>query len=405
METPPERLEAYARLAVEVGANVEAGQYVTVDAQVEHAPLVRAIARAAYEAGARYVDVLYEDQYVRKATIERVADELLDWTPPWRLRRMDEKEGGAAVTIVGEPDLTLFDDLDGDRVGRARLKELQRRSLGLVNRRLLNWTIIGCPTEGWAQAAFGEPDVERLWDAVATAVRLDEPDPVAAWREHVEGLQRRAAVMNELRFDAVRFRGPGTDLTVGLLPQSRWRGAVEQTAWGRSHVANLPTEEVFTTPDARRTEGVVRSTRPLAVGAAIVRDLEITFEAGRAVDVRATSGAEVVRGQLATDEGAATLGEIALVDGTSRVAKSGLTFFQTLFDENAASHIAYGQGILSAVEGASNLDEDGQRAAGISHSAVHTDFMVGGREVEVDGLDSAGDAVPILRENEWQLRG
>ena len=243
---------------------------------------------------------------------------------------------------------------------------------------------------------FGEPDVERLWEAVGHAVRLDEADPVAAWEDHVERLERRVAALDALRIDALRFRGPGTDLTVGLLEQSVWRGPRSQTAFGVVHVANLPTEEVFTTPDARRTEGTVRATRPLALYGDVVAGLEVRFEGGRIVDVRAEAGADVVRGQLATDDRAGYLGEIALVDGTSRVADTGSRSSTALFDENVTCHAAYGSAYAEAVEG-------DPPAAGFNESTVHTDFMIGGAEVEVDAITRDGRTVALLRDEVWQL--
>jgi aminopeptidase len=398
------RLDAYARLAVEVGLNLEAGQNVELTAYVEHAPLVRAITRTAYAAGARHVDVWYEDEQVRHAMLDGAADDVIGWTPPWvlsRLRAFDDR--GALLLVRGHPDPHLFDDLDGKLIARARRVEESKLTFSLIDRALVNWTIIGCPTEGWAREVFGEPDVERLWEAVLHTVRLDEPDPVEAWRLHLERLSKRVSLLNERRFDAIRLCGPGTDLTIGLHRSGRWEGPPAKTAWGRQHVPNLPTEEVFTTPDARRAEGTVRSTRPLLAQGAIVRDLELHFAGGRAVEVRAESGADVVRTQLATDPSAATLGEVALVDGSSRVGELGIVFYDTLYDENATSHIAYGGGFYNLVEGAEELSEDERRAMGVSQSAIHTDFMVGGPEVDVDGIEPGGAAVPLLRDDVWQL--
>ncbi len=399
-----EQLDAYARLIIEVGLNLEAGQTLAISAFVEHAPLVRSVARNAYEQGARYVDVFYMDEYVRRAYVDLAPEDALGVSPEWMLERVRSfGDRCACLTIRGHPDPMLFDDADGDRIAKSRMKDEQAIWLSHVTGRRVNWCIVGCPTEGWAKAALGEPDLDRMWDAVLATVRMDEADPVAAWREHITALQARAAALGEHRFDAIRFRGPGTDLTVGLHAGSRWRSAQESTNWGRSFVPNLPTEEVFTTPDARRTEGHVRSTYPLLAQGKIVEGLELRFEGGRIVDVQAESGADVVRGQVSADEGAAMLGEIALVDGTSRVGKSGITFVDTLFDENATAHIAYGQGFPFAVDGAEDLTSEEQHAAGISHSSIHTDLMIGGPEVDVDGLTADGDEVPIIRADAWQL--
>jgi aminopeptidase len=391
------REERYAELAVRVGANVQPGQLVDVVARVEHAAVARAVARAAYKAGAAYVDVYYSDQHIRRAMIEHVADDLLSWTPPWLLSRAKEvgRERAAVVALTGDAEPELLADLPGERVGRARMVEIAEESNRQVNEQLNNWTVVGVPNEGWASQMFGEPDVDRLWKAVEYTVRLDEDDPVAAWWKHVERIGGRAGALDDLQVDVIHFKGPGTDLRVGLLPESRWQGVESHTAQGIPYVANMPTEEIFTTPDLRRTEGIVRSTRPLALYGRIVRGLEMRFENGRIVEVKAQEGAEVIEGQLETDEKAAYLGEIALVDGTSRIGKTGLTFFDTLFDENATCHVAYGSAYAEAVEG--GLIE------GVNVSSVHTDFMVGGPEVDVDAVTRDGTVVPLLRNDVWQL--
>jgi aminopeptidase len=391
------RTDRYADLTVQVGANVQPGQLVDVIAGIEHAEVARAVTRAAYRAGARYVDVRYADQHVRRILIEHAADEVLSWTPPWLLQRIrtfgDERAAVIALTGDAEPDLLA--DLPGERVGKARMVELAAEATRQTNEGLNNWTVVGVPNEGWAAQMFGEPDVERLWEAVEYCVRLDVDDPVAAWREHVGRLGARARRLNELGVDAIRFRGPGTDLTVGLLPESRWQGCESMTSGGIPYVANMPTEEVFTTPDWRRTEGLVRSTRPLALYGRIVRGLTVRFEEGRIVEVGAEEGEDVVRGQLESDERAGFLGEVALVDGDSRIGKTGMTFLETLFDENATCHVAYGAAYAEAVEGGV--------IEGVNVSTVHTDFMIGGPEVDVDAMLRDGTEVPLLREDVWQL--
>jgi aminopeptidase len=403
--TSDERLERYAELAVRVGVALEPGQLLVVTAFPEHAPLVRAIARVAYREGARYVDVVYDDEHVRRSLVEHGDDEVLTWTPPWLLRRLEDRaaDRGASIRLDGDPAPDLFAGVDHDRLGRARPVALGRRAgeLGRLGR--LNLSILGCPTEGWAERVFGEPDVDRLWDAVAHATRLDESDPVAAWQDHMKRLEERAAALNARGLDAVRFRGPGTDLIVGLLPESRWTSALDETAWGKTHVGNIPTEEVYASPDRRRTEGVVRATYPLALRGTVVRDLELRFAEGRAVDVRASTGEEVVRSQLAADEGSAFLGEIALVDGHSRVGELGITFFDTLFDENATCHVAYGAAYDDAHSGPRGLADDEARAHGLNRSTVHTDLMIGGPAVEVVGIRRDGRELPLIVAEEWVL--
>jgi aminopeptidase len=376
---------------------VQPGQWVDLLAAVEHAPVVRAVARASYRAGASYVDVRYTDMHVRRALIEHAADDVISWTPPWLLERERSigEDRAAVIALTGDAEPELLADLPGERVGRARMVALAEEANRQVNERLSNWVVIGVPNEGWASQMFGEPDVERLWELVEFCVRLNEDDPVAAWREHVATLGTRARLLNELRVDHLRYRGPGTDLTVGLLPESRWQGCESETAGGIAYVANMPTEEVFTTPDARRTEGFVRSTQPLALNGQIVRGLEVRFEGGRIVDVRAEEGADVVKGQLALEENAGYLGEVALVDGTSRIGQTGQVFFETLYDENASCHVAYGGAYAEAVEGGV-ID-------GVNVASVHTDFMIGGPEVEVDAVLHDGTAVPLLRDDVWQL--
>jgi aminopeptidase len=390
-----DRLERYAELAVRVGANVQPGQEVFVQGLVEHAELVRALTRQSYRAGASFVNVGYQDQHIRRAMIEFGPDEALTYTPEWLKTTAKSTAGNAQLGTTGNPEPELLADLDGERVGRAVPLEAVEIYRGLHRKSSINWCGVGAVTEGWARQVLGEPDVEQLWEKIAFCMRLDEPDPVAAWREHLDRLDARAGALTALRPDAIRYRGPGTDLTVGLLPTAHWGSARFRTASGIEYVANMPTEEIFTTPDPSRAEGTIRSSMPLSLGGQLIRGLEFRFEDGRIVHVDAETGADVVRGHLANIENADRLGELALVTKESRVGQTGTLFYSTLFDENATCHIAYGFGVPNVFEG-----EPDER---MNSARIHVDFMVGGPELEVDAVLADGTEVPLIREEEWKL--
>jgi aminopeptidase len=393
--SPEERIERYAELAVRVGANVQEGQEVFVYGMPDHADLVRALTRQSYRAGASYVNVIYSDQHINRAMIEFGPDSALTYSPEWQKTLASNMTGNALLGTTGNPEPELLSDLDGERVGRAFQVEVAeiRRQQHYENS--VNWCGVGAPNPGWANQVFGEPDVERLWQLVATCFRLDEDDPVAAWTEHLHRLETRGKALTDMGADALHYRGPGTDLTVGLLPTARWGSALFTTASGIRYVANMPTEEIFTTPDPRRAEGTIRSTMPLSLSGRLIRGLEFTFEDGRIVNVDAETGAEIVRTQLATVENTDRLGELALVTGESRVGQTKTLYYNTLFDENATCHIAYGAGLEYAF--------DGEPDEAINVSNLHVDFMVGGPELEVDALMPDGTAVPLIRDEVWQL--
>ncbi|HET6869730.1 MAG TPA: aminopeptidase [Solirubrobacteraceae bacterium] len=404
-EIAEKRTKALARLAVELGANVAPGQDVVVLAlDVEHAGVAREIADAAYRVGANYVSVLYWDQHVKRSRLLHADEASLDYTPGWWNRHIEEclERRGASIVVWGDPNPDLLAEIDPVRAGRDSMP-LTGALQAMHSSGEVNWTVIPGPSSGMARRLLGTDDLDALWEVYAPILRLDAEDPVAAWREHIAGLHTRAEALNARGFEALRFRGPGTDLTLGLLRGAIWIAAGFETTWGREMIANMPTEEVFTTPDNRVAEGTVAATRPFQlIGGPTVAGLRLRFEGGRVVEVEADQGADAVRARLEADDGAVRLGEVALVDGTSPIGRSGRVFNDILFDENATCHIALGNGYSFTVPDLPSAPE-ARAERGFNSSAIHQDLMIGGPKVAVDGLDAAGNATPILRDDVWVL--
>jgi aminopeptidase len=390
-----------AELAVRLGANVQPGQIVAVSSEPGMEPLTRAVAEVSYERGAKFVDLVVFDPYLKRARALHADPETLDYVPPWlgaHVRAVGEHRG-ASIAFTGPAAPHLMDDVDPALLGRDLLPWVTEIN-DVIQARLLNWTGVPCPTEGWATLVHPEISHEEalalLWREIAHVCRLDEPDPVMAWRARLDRLREVAGKLDALRLDSLRFEGPGTDLTVGLLESSPWLDARMTTAGGIVHVANIPTEEVFTAPDPARVNGIVASTKPLFTSGALITGLKVRFEDGRAVEIEAERGAETLRTLSEHDPGAARLGEVALVDRESRVGGLDVVFYDTLLDENAASHIALGQGVAFEME-------DANDHARMNSSGIHVDFMIGSDEVHVTGVTRDGDDVPLLRDGVWQL--
>lgn len=402
----PRRIGAFADLIVRLGVNVQPGQDVRLSADVDGIEVARAITDRAYAAGARRVLVELADPLLRRSAIAHGAADALTSTYPFELDMVAElrARGAANISLDTVTDPSLFDGLD-PRLVVARRADLSHAYMDAMTNGRMPWTVGVVPTATWARLAFGEPDLDRLWDAVAIAMRLDEPDPVAAWRRDLARLHTRRDALTARGLDAVRFVGPGTDLTVGLIPGSVWLGGSAKTPTGLEFLPNIPTEEVFTSPDFRRVEGHVAVTRPVALGAGgIVDGLRLTFAGGRIADAAADRGLELVLAQLDTDEQARYLGEVSLVDGaTSGVARAGIVFRHMLFDENVGPHIAWGEAYSEALPELTEAPRDERLAAGLNDSAVHTDVTIGGPEVDVDGITADGNVIPILREDRWVL--
>jgi aminopeptidase len=395
-----ELTDALAELAV-FGANVQPGQLVGVTSYVGKEELTRRIAHYAYLRGARYIDVLYFDQLVKRERIAHAAEDSLDYAPPWMSERLlylsDQR--AARITLSGPHAPSALEGLDYARAGRDLLPYLPETGT-VVNRMTTSWTIVPAPTRAWARAVYPGLDedeaFERLWEAVAHICRLDTDDPPAAWLDRTGVLKENARRLTERGFDSLRLHGPGTDLTIGLFPSSIWEAGDFHTVDGNRHLPNIPTEETFTTPDPQRVDGHVSATMPLELAGSVIFGIRVEFEGGRAVKIDAERGADALRAAAASDEGATRLGEVALVDREGRIGPLETVFFDTLIDENAATHIALGNGYELPVED----DADRER---INRSRVHIDFMIGSPELAVDGITRDGATVPVLREGAWQI--
>jgi aminopeptidase len=399
-------LERYALLVVKIGANVQVGQDVYVRADIDHTPVARAIAEQAYLAGAARVVVTYDDPVVRRSALLHAPLESLTSVPDWQNAQLAEMvaKGAASIRLTGNADPHLFDGVDGARLSAVPL-EFSRASRAALLSGAVTWTVVAAPNPGWAAQVFGEPDMERLWQAVTVAMRLDEPDVVKAWEDHRAELGAKARAVQALGLDAVRYHGEGSDLTVGLIPGCSWISGALTNQAGIEYMPNLPTEEVFTSPDRRRADGTLRLTRPLVMPRAgvLVEGLVVRFEGGRIVDATADSGQDAILAELDSDEGARSLGEVSLVDRSSRIRKAGVVFHDTLYDENAGCHVAWGQSFPFTVDGGLAMAAAELFELGLNTSSVHTDVVVGGPGVHVDGVTPDGRTVQIIHDDQWVL--
>ncbi len=389
-----------AELAV-FGANVQPGQLVAITSFIGKEDVTRRIARKAYERGAKYVDVIYFDQWLKRERVALAAEDSLDYVPPWMRERLLYLSDvhAARISLSGPHAPRALEGLDPARAGRDLLPYLPEIG-DVVNRMTTSWCIVPVPTPSWAELVYPDRDPEaayhQLWEDVAYICRLDEDDPSEVWIERSTALKAHAQRLTDRRFDAVRLHGPGTDLTIGLFASAHWAAGDLETVDGRRHSPNIPTEEVFGTPDPLRVDGHVSATMPLELSGSIIEGIRVEFEGGRAVKIDADSGVEALRAVTGRDEGASRLGEIALVDGEGRIGPLGRVFYDTLIDENAASHIALGDAYEHPVE-------DPAERSRINESEVHVDFMIGSPELDVDGITHDGEAVPVLRNGAWQI--
>lgn len=408
-------LRAYGDLAVTVALNLQPGQRLLIigplmngGVSLEAAPLVRHIAASAYRAGAELVEAVWGDEPLQLARFRHARPETFGVFSAWlpgALREHVERGGAVLSVYANDPDLLQHEPTD--RVGALQ----QATSVAvmpfreLISRNQTNWGVVAAAGDAWAAKVFAdEPSgdrVTRLWDAIVRLCRLDKPDPIAAWREHLAVLAARSDLLNARRYRALRFTAPGTDLTVGLPDGHVWVSGASVSRSGISFVANIPTEEVFTIADRNRVDGVVRASKPLSYSGTLIEDFTLRFESGRVVEVRASRGEAVLRQLVDTDASAGRLGEVALVPHDSPIAQSGRLFYNTLFDENAASHVALGSAYKFTLSGADRMrDEEFERAGG-NRSVIHVDFMIGSKQMDVDGVRVDGAAEPLMRAGAW----
>lgn len=403
-----ENLDKLAEVAIKVGLGLQPGQELVMTASTDALPLARRITEHAYRAGSSLVTTLYVDDEATLARYRFAPEESFDRASGWLYDGMATafKSGAARLAITGG-NPALLANQDSEKVGRANraVSRAYRPALELITRHAINWTIVAAATPAWASAVFPDqaPDaaLAKLWNAIFSTTRVDTEDPVAEWQAHDAGLRRRAAFLNEKRYAWLHYKGPGTDFRLGLADDHVWLGGGTTAGNGVYCIPNMPTEEVFTTPHKQRAEGTVTATKPLSHQGTMIEGIQVRFEAGKIVEARASRGQEVLQKLIDTDEGARRLGEVALVPNSSPIAAGGLTFLNTLFDENAASHIALGQAYSSCLREGEAMSPEELAAHGANDSLIHVDWMIGSANLNIDGVTASGAAEPLMRKGEW----
>ena len=403
-----QNLDRLAEIAVRAGLGLAPGQQLVMTATLDAAPLARRITEHAYKAGASLVTTLFADEESALLRFRYGSGASFDAAASWLYEGMAQafRSGAARLAITGG-DPSLLSKEDPEKVSRANraMSKAYRPALELITRHEINWTIVASATPAWAAAVFPDlPQDEalaRLWSAIFAASRTDQQDPVAAWKEHDANLHTRSKWLNERRYSALHFRGPGTDLRVGLSDGHLWLGGGTTAGNGRYCIPNMPTEEVFTTPHKDRVEGWVTSTKPLSYQGTMIEEISVRFQGGQLVEARAARGNQVLQRMIETDEGARRLGEVSLVPHSSPIASSGLLFMNTLFDENAACHIALGQAYSACLKDGERLTEEQLASRGANKSLIHVDWMIGSNHIDVDGISATGTSEPLMRSGEW----
>ncbi|WPH51386.1 aminopeptidase [Enterococcus faecalis] len=409
LENFNENLKKYARLIAETGVNVQDNHTVVLQISVDQAPLARLITEEAYRLGAAEVIVQWSDETIQREFLSHAATDRIENVPQYKIDQTDDwiAKGASRISVVSSnPDALA--GVDAQRVAAFQAAN----GKALVNLRKatqankVSWTVVAAASEGWAAKVFpelatSEEQVYALWNEIFKTTRIYEENPVIAWDIHDKKLQEKAAELNEQQFTALHYTAPGTDLTIGLPKNHLWEGAGSYNARGEEFMANMPTEEVFTAPDSRRVDGYVSSTKPLSYAGTIISGMKFTFKDGKVVDFSAEQGEEALKNLLAIDEGAKHLGEVALVPDPSPISQSGLIFYNTLFDENASNHLAFGSAYAFNLQGGTEMSEEELAEAGLNRSQTHVDFMVGSDKMNIDGIKEDGTIVPVFRNGDW----
>ena len=405
-----EKLDRFAQVAVRIGLNLQPGQELLISATTEMMPLVRRITEHAYKAGALLVTTFYSDDEAVLARYRFASDASFDHAAQWMADSIAAAfSGGAARLALAGSNPALLAGQDPLKVSRANVaaSKANKPAMELITRHAINWSILAAATPAWAKLVFpdlGEKEgVAKLWDAIFTASRATSEDSVGAWKQHSQDLHRRVAYLNEKRFHSLRFHSAdgATDLTVGLADQHLWAGGGGEAGNGIFCNANIPTEECFTTPHKDRVDGRVKASKPLSHQGSLIENISVRFEAGRIVEATATAGEDVLNRLISTDEGARRLGEVALVPHSSPIAQSGVLFWNTLFDENAASHIALGQAYATCLIEGESMNEEKLGRLGANSSLIHVDWMIGSGQMDVDGIAADGKSEPLMVRGEW----
>lgn len=399
-------LEKYANVTVNVGLNLRKGQRLMIQALLDDAPFVRKVTESAYKAGARYVDVLFTDEKLSRIRFEHADPESITDVPEWTFaRNLEYFQRGDALLGISSSDPDLLNGINPDLIANHRKARAEKFEPLRKYDNDFNWCVVSTASPSWARKIFPDIPVEqaqsKLWDAIFSACRIDVPDPVQAWKDHVIKLAKYKDYLNAKRYSALHYKAPGTDLTIGLPEKQEWGGADATYKNGITCIPNLPTEEVFTTPHREKVSGVVKATFPLNILGVLIEDFSITFENGRAVNVTAKKGEDDLRKLIETDENAGRLGECALVPNSSPIGQRGHLFYNTLFDENASCHLALGNSYRDSIAGGPDMTEEEFAAQGGNKSLIHVDFMIGSGQLDIDGITEDGNHEPVMRAGEW----